>query len=92
AGDGQEGLNLLAKDPNFKLILSDWNMPVMDGLSFVKGVRSGAPAFKNIPIVMVTTEGGEGKVNAALDAGANGHIKKPFTPETLQETLSQFLG
>ncbi|MBF0417929.1 MAG: response regulator [Magnetococcales bacterium] len=91
AGNGQEGMDLLATDTNFKLILSDWNMPVMDGLNFVKSVRSGAPAIKNIPIVMVTTEGGESKVGAAMEAGANGHIKKPFTPETLQAELERFL-
>ncbi|MBF0340824.1 MAG: response regulator [Magnetococcales bacterium] len=91
AGDGQQGMDLLKTDSNFKLILSDWNMPVMDGLSFVKSVRSGPPAIKNIPIVMVTTEGGESKVGAAMEAGANGHIKKPFTPETLQTELERFL-
>ncbi|MBF0295753.1 MAG: response regulator [Magnetococcales bacterium] len=92
AGDGQEALNLLKTDSNFKLILSDWNMPVMDGLQFVKEVRGNIPQIKNIPIVMVTTEGGESKVTAAMEAGANGHIKKPFTPETLQESLQRFLG
>ncbi|MBF0271200.1 MAG: response regulator [Magnetococcales bacterium] len=91
AGDGQQGMDLLKTDTNFKLILSDWNMPIMDGLNFVKSVRSGPPAIKNIPIVMVTTEGGEAKVGAAMEAGANGHIKKPFTPETLQVELERFL-
>ncbi|MBF0110270.1 MAG: response regulator [Magnetococcales bacterium] len=91
AGDGQEALGILAGDSNFQLILSDWNMPVMDGLNFVKSVRGGSGPSKSIPIVMVTTEGGESKVQAAIEAGANGHIKKPFTPDTLKATLGQFM-
>ena len=92
AGNGQEGLDVLS-GPNGKvdLILSDWNMPVMDGLTFVKAVRSGSLAMRSIPIVMVTTEGGESKVEAANAAGVNGHIKKPFTPEMLRETLGKFM-
>lgn len=91
AGDGQEAMELLKTDSNFKIILSDWNMPVMDGLQFVKAVRSNIPQIKNIPVVMVTTEGGETKVAAAMEAGANGHIKKPFTPEILKEALDRFM-
>ncbi|MEO5348238.1 MAG: response regulator [Magnetococcus sp. YQC-3] len=92
AGNGQEGLDVLS-GPNGKvdLILSDWNMPVMDGLTFVKSVRGGSLAMRAIPIVMVTTEGGESKVEAANAAGVNGHIKKPFTPEMLQEVLGKFM-
>nr|CRH07456.1 Chemotaxis protein cheY, chemotaxis regulator transmitting signal to flagellar motor component. regulator of chemotaxis and motility [Candidatus Magnetococcus massalia] len=85
AGDGQKGLEVLKANP-CDLILSDWNMPNMDGLTFVKEVRKS----DQTPIVMVTTEGGEGKVNEAIASGANGHIKKPFTPDTLKETLGQF--
>ncbi|MEG3638098.1 response regulator [Magnetococcus sp. PR-3] len=85
AGDGQKALEVL-KDNQVDLILSDWNMPNMDGLTFVKEFRK----IGQTPIVMVTTEGGEGKVNEAVASGANGHIKKPFTPDTLKETLGQF--
>ncbi len=88
AGNGQEGLDALAAANNdVQLILSDWNMPVMDGLNFVKGVRGSG---NNTPIVMVTTEGGEQKLGAAMEAGANGSIKKPFTPDVLRETLGQY--
>lgn len=92
AGNGQEGLDVLA-GPNGKvdLILSDWNMPVMDGLTFVKRVRSGSLAMRATPIVMVTTEGGTTKVEEANAAGVNGHIKKPFTSEMLQEVLGKFM-
>ncbi|MEO5339151.1 MAG: response regulator [Magnetococcus sp. MYC-9] len=92
AGNGQEGLDVLNRTTGgVDLILSDWNMPVMDGLTFVKSVREGAPSMNRIPIVMVTTEGGESKVEAADAAGANGHIKKPFTPEMLKEVLGKFM-
>ena len=91
AGNGQEGLDVLNSGVVVDLILSDWNMPIMDGLTFVKSVRSGTHAIQSIPIVMVTTEGGESKVEAADSAGANGHIKKPFTSEMLQEVLTKFM-
>ncbi|MBF0158404.1 MAG: response regulator [Magnetococcales bacterium] len=86
AENGQEGLDV-QKAQKCNLILSDWNMPKMDGLTFVKELRKSGD---NTPIVMVTTEGGEGKVNEAVKSGANGHVKKPFTPETLQEVLGPF--
>ncbi|MBF0142470.1 MAG: response regulator [Magnetococcales bacterium] len=90
AEDGQKGLEVLQSN-TVDLILSDWNMPVMDGLQFVKSVRAGIPEINKIPIVMVTTEGGEAKVAAAEAAGANGHVKKPFTPETLKAALGAFI-
>ncbi|MBF0310242.1 MAG: response regulator [Magnetococcales bacterium] len=86
AGDGAEAMGIL-KTAKADLILSDWNMPNMDGLTFVQEVRKTGD---KTPIVMVTTEGGEGKVDLAIKSGANGHIKKPFTPEMLQETLGKF--
>ncbi|MBF0612676.1 MAG: response regulator [Magnetococcales bacterium] len=85
AGDGVEALQMVTAH-NFDLILSDWNMPNMDGLTFVKELRKS----DDTPVVMVTTEGGEGKVAEAIQNGANGHIKKPFTPEDLKATLGQF--
>jgi two-component system, chemotaxis family, chemotaxis protein CheY len=90
AGNGQEGLDALAAANNdVQLILSDWNMPVMDGLNFVKGVRGSG---NDTPIIMVTTEGGDSKLGAAMEAGANGSIKKPFTPDVLRETLGKYFG
>ena len=91
SGNGAEALEQLRLTRDVDLILCDWNMPIMDGLTFVKSVRASIPEIKSIPIVMVTTEGGENKVTAALGAGANGHIKKPFTPETLQQELGPFM-
>lgn len=87
AGDGIEGLNSL--DTNkVDLILSDINMPNMDGLEFVKSLRGKG---SKIPIFMITTEGGEDVINEALGNGANGSIRKPFTPEQLAEKLGGLL-
>lgn len=83
AGDGIEGLNALAGN-KVDLILSDINMPNMDGLEFVKAVRANG---STVPIVMITTEGGEDIIKEALTSGANDSIKKPFTPEQLNEKL-----
>ncbi len=87
AGDGIEGLNAL-KSNKIGLILSDINMPNMDGLEFIKQVRAGG---NNVPIVMITTEGGEDILKEAINSGASDSIKKPFTPDQLQEKLGGLL-
>ncbi|MBI2354686.1 MAG: response regulator [Deltaproteobacteria bacterium] len=84
AGDGIEGLNVLASNKSVNLILSDINMPNMDGLEFIKAVRANG---NNVPIVMITTEGGEEIIKEAMSNGASDSIKKPFTPDQLQEKL-----
>jgi two-component system, chemotaxis family, chemotaxis protein CheY len=83
AGDGVEGLNALANS-KVDLILSDINMPNMDGLEFIKQVRAKG---NTVPIVMITTEGGEDILKEAISSGASDSIKKPFTPEQLNEKL-----
>jgi two-component system chemotaxis response regulator CheY len=86
-GDGIEGLNVLA-GKSVDLILSDINMPNMDGLEFIKQARAnGCKA----PIVMITTEGGEDILKQALENGASDSIKKPFTPDQLNEKLGGLL-
>jgi two-component system chemotaxis response regulator CheY len=87
AGDGIEGLNALSTN-KVDLILSDINMPNMDGLEFVKALRDKG---SKVPIVMITTEGGEDIINEAFASGASGSIRKPFTPEQLQEKLGGLL-
>ena len=89
AGDGREGLEK-ATSNNIDLILCDWNMPNMTGIDFVKALRSSGQK-NNIPIVMVTTEGGETKIEEAKKSGANGYLTKPFTPEQLKSKLGNFL-
>jgi two-component system chemotaxis response regulator CheY len=83
AGDGVEGLNVLA-GKKVDLILSDINMPNMDGLEFIKMVRANG---NSVPIVMITTEGGEDIIKEALSNGASDSIKKPFTPDQLNQKL-----
>jgi len=83
AGNGVEALATLQKN-QVDLILCDINMPVMDGLEFVKRL-AGVENAKGVPVVMITTEGSEGHVVKALSAGARGYIRKPFTPEQVKE-------
>jgi len=88
AGDGVEGMKAV-EGGKFDLILSDVNMPNMNGLDFVKAVKEklGTPP----PIVMITTEGSEEVVKEAMTRGAKGYLKKPFTPEKIQEVIGPFL-
>jgi len=68
------------------LIMCDINMPVMDGLEFIKNL-SGVANAKDVPVVMITTEGSEAHVVQALSLGARGYIRKPFTPEQVREQV-----
>jgi len=88
AGDGIEGLGVIASGKSIQLILSDINMPNMDGLEFVKTVRGNG---NSTPIVMITTEAGEEILAEALSSGASDSIKKPFTPEQLLKKLAYLL-
>jgi len=83
AGNGAEALSALGSQ-RVDLILCDINMPVMDGLEFVKQLSTVEQA-KGTPVVMITTEGSEGHVMQALSAGARGYVRKPFTPDQIKE-------
>ena len=85
AGDGQEALQLLAKE-SVDIILSDINMPNMDGIEFLRQ-KSANAAIKSIPVVMITTEAGADILAEAKSLGAKGSIKKPFTPDQVSEVL-----
>ncbi|HTP85695.1 MAG TPA: response regulator [Bryobacteraceae bacterium] len=85
AGDGKEALGKLG-DGNIGLILSDINMPNMDGLELLQQVKAN-DAWKTVPIIMVTTEGSQDKVMQAIQLGANGYIRKPFTADQIKEKL-----
>ena len=87
AANGQEGLERLAKVGAPDLALVDWNMPEMNGLEFVRAVRSD-PAYNNLRLMMVTTETETERVAAALEAGANEYIMKPFPKDALIEKLA----
>ena len=90
AGNGLEGLQRLTSDPGINLVLSDINMPEMNGLEFVKSIRNKYDSDK-LPIVMITTEGGEEMVDNAIALGANGYVTKPFTPDTIRSALGKYL-
>ena len=83
AGNGQEALTQLrAGGDAITLAIVDWNMPVMDGLSFVQAVRADA-AYQDVRMLMVTTENGMAHVTRALEAGADEYLMKPFTRESI---------
>jgi two-component system, chemotaxis family, chemotaxis protein CheY len=83
AGNGAEALAVLEQS-QVDLILFDINMPIMDGLEFVKQL-AGVPNAKGVPVVMITTEGSESHVVQALSCGARGYIRKPFTADQVKE-------
>lgn len=89
AGNGAEALAVLSGS-QVDLILCDINMPVMDGLEFVRRLKDVANA-KGVPVVMITTEGSESQVVQALSAGARGYIRKPFTPDQVKEHVLPLL-
>ena len=82
AGDGQIALDMLNQE-NPDIILSDINMPNMNGIEFLKE-KAANESIKNIPVVMITTESGNDIISEAISLGAKGSIKKPFTPDEVQ--------
>ena len=87
ACDGVEGVQQALSKP-FQLILMDWNMPNMLGIDAVKAIRQ---AGNTTPILMVTTEGERANVIAAIQAGANNYLVKPFTGEDIRDKISQMI-
>lgn len=90
-GDGVEGWEAMNANPDVEMLITDWNMPEMNGLELVKKVRADE-RFVDLPIIMVTTEGGKAEVITALKAGVNNYIVKPFTPQVLKEKLAAVMG
>jgi two-component system chemotaxis response regulator CheY len=89
AGDGAEAVAIL-KDRSFGLILSDINMPNMDGLQLLARIKE-MDHLRNVPVLMITTEGGQGRVMEAVQLGATGYVRKPFTAEQIKEKLAGIL-
>jgi len=85
ANDGAEALELLKNHP-VNLVLSDINMPKMDGLEFLTRVRA-EQVWAKLPVVMISTEGSHAKVLEAVERGASGYVRKPFTAEQIKEKL-----
>lgn len=89
AEDGVVGLHKL-RNGDFDFVVSDWNMPNMDGLTMLKTIRAD-PALKHLPVLMVTAEAKKENIIAAAQAGASGYVVKPFTAATLDEKLGKVL-
>jgi len=89
AGNGIEALAAVREGP-FDVILSDINMPAMDGIEFLRQLMT-IDAAKGTPVIMVTTEGSESRVVEALSIGAKGYIRKPFTSDQIKERVAPLL-
>jgi two-component system, chemotaxis family, chemotaxis protein CheY len=89
AANGKDALEKLTST-NVDFIITDWNMPEMNGLDFIKQVRS-SPDYSSLPILMITTRGTEHDVIEALQAKVNSYIVKPFTPQELKEKIEGIL-
>jgi two-component system, chemotaxis family, chemotaxis protein CheY len=87
AEDGVQALHKLRSD-QFDFVVSDWNMPNMDGLTMLQEIRKD-PALSKLPVLMVTAEAKKENIVAAAQAGANGYVVKPFTAATLDEKLGK---
>jgi two-component system, chemotaxis family, chemotaxis protein CheY len=87
AEDGAVALGKL-KAGGFDFVVSDWNMPNMDGLTLLQSVRAD-PALKHLPVLMITAEAKKENIIAAAQAGASGYIVKPFTAATLSEKMEK---
>ena len=88
AEDGAKGLKMFG--PEIDCVLTDWNMPVMNGLDFVKALRA-RPDGASVPILMVTTRSIREEIVEAIQAGVNNYIVKPFTPPVLKKKLDAVL-
>ncbi|MGQ9830636.1 MAG: chemotaxis response regulator CheY [Thermochromatium sp.] len=87
ADDGSTALPML-KSGGFDFLITDWNMPNMEGIALLKAVRAD-PMLKSLPVLMVTAEAKREQIIEAAQAGVNGYIVKPFTAETLKEKIDK---
>jgi two-component system chemotaxis response regulator CheY len=91
ARDGREAMTRCEQTPDLDIALVDWNMPVMNGLQFVQTLRA-QKKYDSIKLMMVTTENDAAHIEAALGAGANEFVMKPFTYEVLEEKMALLNG
>ncbi len=87
AANAREGIDRLSSTP-VDLVITDWNMPEMGGIEFVKAIRTN-DATKKLPVLMVTTNAAEDDIKEALRAGVNNYVVKPFTPESLSARINE---
>lgn len=91
AENGKVALQILLANPgSFDFIITDWNMPEMDGLTLLKEIRQ-SPTLKHLPVLMVTAEAKKENIIAAAQSGADSYIVKPFTATTLNEKITKIL-
>ena len=90
ASDGRDALRIL-KDEWLDLVITDFNMPDMNGLELISEMKKDDD-LSSVPVIVVTTEGSEQRVAEFLEKGAAAYVKKPFTPEIIKEKLTQILG
>ena len=90
ATNGREGVECLSTT-HVDLVITDWNMPEMNGVEFIKAVRANDQT-KRLPVLMVTTNAAEADIVQALKAGVNNYVVKPFTPDTIKEKIQALLG
>ncbi len=88
AEDGEQGYKVLKENPDIGFVVSDWNMPKMTGLEFLKTLRA-TDKYKDIPFLMVTAEAEKENIIAAVKSGVSNYIVKPFTAVTLKEKLDK---
>ncbi len=88
AGDGSDGLDAF-KAQQFDIVLTDWNMPRMTGLEFLKAIRASG---SEVPVILITTEAEKGRVLEAVQAGVSDYLVKPFETEGLRAKLQKFVG
>lgn len=90
AGNGKEGLKVL-EDNWVDIVFLDINMPVMNGMEFMEELRKN-PDFKDLPVVVVSTEGSTDRIEILQQSGISAYVRKPATPEVLVETINEVLG
>jgi two-component system, chemotaxis family, chemotaxis protein CheY len=88
AEDGRDALEKF--DAGISFVITDWNMPTMSGLAFIRALRA-LPSGRSVPILMVTSRGDRNDIARAVDAGVNHYLVKPFTPQVLKEKIEQLL-
>lgn len=90
AGDGAQALQVL--DSSVEFVITDWNMPNMGGLDFVRALRERDDIDEKLPVLMVTTRSVREDIVRAAEAGASNYVVKPFTPQVLKEKIDKLLG
>ena len=88
AEDGEKAYEMLKANPDVEFVVSDWNMPNMTGIEFLKTVRAD-PKFKHLPFLMVTAEAEKDNIIEAVKSGVSNYVVKPFTGQTLSEKMAK---